>query len=113
MKTFEMEHIIPLSKGGRADTTNLALACGGCNSYKNNKTEWYDPYDRNHLSLFNPRVEKWLHHFKWSEDYNLILGLTPTGRATIDLLKMNRVELVNLRNALRLIGKHPPFSAHY
>jgi hypothetical protein len=38
----------------------------------------------------------------------LIVGLTPTGRATIEALKLNREPLVNLRRLLYAAGEHPP-----
>ena len=31
---MHIEHIIPLSRGGRSDERNLCLACAWCNSYK-------------------------------------------------------------------------------
>jgi len=37
-----------------------------------------------------------------------LLGLTPTGRATIAALRLNREGVINLRRALKLEGKHPP-----
>ena len=39
---FEVEHIIPLSKGGLTVLENLALACRGCNLCKYNKTHGTD-----------------------------------------------------------------------
>jgi 5-methylcytosine-specific restriction endonuclease McrA len=35
---LQIEHIIPSSRGGSSDISNLALACGPCNSKKSNKT---------------------------------------------------------------------------
>ncbi len=37
-----------------------------------------------------------------------MVGLTSIGRATIEKLQLNREGVVNLRYALRSIGKHPP-----
>jgi len=37
-----------------------------------------------------------------------VIGLTPTGRATIETLKLNRKGVINLRWALFAVGKHPP-----
>ncbi len=34
---YQIEHIIPTSKGGNDDPSNLTLACGPCNSRKSNK----------------------------------------------------------------------------
>lgn len=35
---YEVDHMIPLSKGGRNDWTNLAIVCRRCNRTKHNKT---------------------------------------------------------------------------
>jgi len=39
---FTMDHIIPLSKGGKSIKSNIVLACKNCNSNKKNflPTEW-------------------------------------------------------------------------
>lgn len=61
--------------------------------------------------MFNPRLQEWQTHFAWSDDYRYIFGLTPTGRATVNALELNRQGLVNMREVLYLIGKHPPASS--
>ena len=58
--------------------------------------------------LFNPREQRWLDHFAWNEDYTLILGVTATGRSTVESLRLNREGLVNLRRILYAMGEHPP-----
>ena len=40
---MHIEHIIPLSRGGRSDESNLCLACAWCNSYKWVQTHGFDP----------------------------------------------------------------------
>lgn len=107
-ETFAVEHIIPMSRGGAGELDNLALSCSGCNGHKYNKTEAPDPSDGKIVLLFNPRREKWQTHFCWSEDYIRILGLTPTGRATVETLHLNRPGLMNMRQLFYFIGKHPP-----
>lgn len=87
---------------------NLALACPGCNGHKYNKTEAPDPADGELVPLFNPRKQEWQDHFKWNEDFSHVVGLTPTGRATVSALNMNRPGVVNMRLALFVIGSHPP-----
>ena len=37
-----------------------------------------------------------------------MIGLTPTGRATVETLRLNREGVVNLRRILFLVGLHPP-----
>lgn len=41
-KRFERDHVLPLSRGGSDDISNIAMCCKSCNSSKNNKTlhEW-------------------------------------------------------------------------
>ena len=40
--------------------------------------------------------------------FPLIIGLTPTGRAMVETLRLNREGLVNLRRLLYAAQKHPP-----
>ncbi len=104
---FNVDHIIPLSKGGKTELNNLALSCG-CNGCKGQRTQALDPKTNRLVSLFNPRRQKWPQHFSWSEDSLLIIGRTATGRATVEALKLNREELIELRSVLHAVGKHPP-----
>ncbi|MCI0552101.1 MAG: HNH endonuclease, partial [Anaerolineae bacterium] len=45
--------------------------------------------------------------FTWNEDCTLMIGLSPTGRATIEALELNRKGIVNLRRVLHERGLHP------
>jgi hypothetical protein len=108
LQPFTVEHIVPRSRGGETETGNLALACSGCNAHKYNKTEGADPTSGELASLFHPRRDRWRDHFVWSTDFTLIVGITPTGRATVETLKMNRDGAVNLRRLLHAAGAHPP-----
>lgn len=87
---------------------NLALACQGCNNHKYVKTEGKDSVSLQVVPLFHPRQQRWRDHFTWNDDYTLIIGLTPTGRATVNTLRLNRETLVNLRRVLYMMGEHPP-----
>ncbi len=107
-QSFSIEHIYPLSKGGQTTLDNLALACQGCNNHKYNKTEGIDSVSGEIISLYHPRQQNWSDHFCWSNDYTLIIGLTPIGRVTVDVLRLNREGLVNLRRILYAMGEHPP-----
>jgi 5-methylcytosine-specific restriction endonuclease McrA len=106
--SFSVEHIKPLSKGGNNNPDNLALSCQGCNNHKYNKTEGKDPVSGAIISLYDPRQQNWQEHFSWNQDYTLIIGLTPRGRATVEVLRLNREGLVNLRRILYAMGEHPP-----
>lgn len=52
--------------------------------------------------LFHPRNEVWDEHFVWNGPE--LLGLTPAGRATIAVLRINQQERVALRAALIVEG---------
>ena len=106
---FSVDHIIPLSQNGTDELNNLALACQHCNNCKYNKSRCTDHLTGNIVPLFHPRLENWADHFRWNEDYTKIIGITSVGRATVYCLKMNRQAAVNLREALRQFGVHPPF----
>jgi hypothetical protein len=107
-QSFSVEHIVPRVKGGKTTLDNLALSCQGCNNSKYTKTEGLDPTTREKVPLFHPRQQIWQEHFAWSTDYTKIIGLTPTGRATVDELNLNRSGVVNLRRVLYASGEHPP-----
>lgn len=105
---LSVEHIIPIWKNGETTVDNLALACQGCNNYKHTKTQAIDPITSQVTDLYHPRQQKWNEHFTWNDDYSEIIGLTPTGRVTVELLKLNRQGVVNLRRILYTTGNHPP-----
>jgi hypothetical protein len=107
-QSFSIEHIDPRSQGGNNLPDNLAFACQGCNGHKFTKTKAIDPLTKQTSALYNPRKDSWHEHFCWNEDYTLILGITATGRATIETLKINRSSVLNLRQALYALGSHPP-----
>jgi hypothetical protein len=45
----------------------------------------------------HPRQHRWDEHFQWSDDFTMIIGTTPIGRATVDALNMNAPRMVSLR----------------
>jgi len=105
---FAVEHIVPEARGGTTEESNLALSCLGCNSFKGAVQTGIDPVTDREAPLFHPRQQPWADHFAWSEDTTQIIGLTASGRATVERLRLNRPGLVNLRMALRAFGVHPP-----
>lgn len=107
-QSFSVEHIHPRSAGGATHLDNLALACAGCNGHKYSKTHAFDAATNEHAPLFHPRQQQWHEHFAWNEDYTVVIGLTPTGRTTVEALRLNRPALQNLRALLYAAGKHPP-----
>ena len=105
---FVIDHIVPISEGGQTNLENLAFCCGGCNGHKYTKVQALDPVSRELVSLYNPRTQKWLDNFVWSDDFLQVVGLTAIGRATISALQMNRSGVVNMRKLLLMAGLHPP-----
>ncbi|MEH1886472.1 HNH endonuclease [Nostoc sp.] len=106
--TFEFEHIIPLSSGGKTVFENICLACPSCNRYKATRQTAIDPNTQNEVKLFNPQQQLWVDYFTWSKDATEIVGLTTIGRATISTLKMNRLQLTRVRKMWVIMGEHPP-----
>lgn len=107
-QAFSVEHILPRAQDGATSLDNLALACQGCNNHKYDKVTVPDPVSGQQAPLFHPRRDRWDTHFAWSDDFTLMIGLTPSGRATVDALHLNRDGVVNLRRLLYAIGQHPP-----
>jgi len=105
---FTVDHFMPITLGGADDIDNLALACFHCNRRKSNHLTAVDPLSARETALFNPRRDRWQDHFIWSVDGLMMLGLTPTGRATVEALLLNRDRIMNIRAADRDIGRHPP-----
>lgn len=105
--TFSVEHIVPRSLGGKTELENLALSCQGCNGRKYNKTIGRDPLSEELVPLYDPRQQVWEQHFTWSQDFSRVLGATPTGRATVEVLQLNRTGVVNLRRVLYATHEHP------
>jgi hypothetical protein len=102
---MHIDHIIP-NAGDLPN--NLALACASCNLSKNDATHALDPQTEQIVSLFNPRVQQWTDHFAWIDGGCRMLGLTPTGRATIERLGINQDRIVNARLLWVQAGVHPP-----
>jgi hypothetical protein len=87
---FEVEHIIPISKGGSDELQNLALACRVCNLRKLDYVDGFDTINQQQVSLFNPRTDIWDEHFACQQEAPFLLeGKTSIGRATIESLQMN------------------------
>jgi hypothetical protein len=105
--TFEVDHIVPLNAGGATVLDNLCLACPACNRHKATRRSVPDPETGQSVPLYHPRQQEWSVHFAWSEDTTQIVGLTPTGRATIEALQMNRPRMVRLRSLWMKMGCHP------
>jgi len=106
--SFTVDHILPEALDGLTIVENLSLACWPCNLRKDKRIAALDPTSKERVRLFHPILEVWNEHFRWDADGLLIVGLTPSGRATVHALKMNDRERVNSRRLWIEAGWHPP-----
>ena len=103
--TFHIDHILPVVWGGETIDENLALACVSCSLRKGAKETAIDPETNREVKLFHPRVDNWNENFEWN---GLIFrGLTVKGRATVQLLDLNRRLILAIREEEILLGRHP------
>lgn len=102
---FEIDHILPASRGGLTALDNLAYACPHCNDRKWAHIDGQDAMTGRTAPLFHPRQDRWVDHFEWSSSSLLeILGKTPSGRVTIARLQLNHPELLEIRRELLKLG---------
>ncbi|MGH2583804.1 MAG: HNH endonuclease [Dehalococcoidia bacterium] len=105
---LQIEHIVPLGRGGTTVEDNLWLACGSCNAHKGTRIFGVDPLTGAGVRLFDPRRQIWVEHFAWTAGGTVIEGISPTGRATTVTLHLNRELLVDARRVWAAAGWHPP-----
>ena len=103
---FQIDHIIAEKHGGLTVADNLALSCERCNSHKGPNIAGY--FEGRLVPLFNPRQDRWVHHFAW--EGAVLVGKTPVGKVTIDVLAINLPYRIALRSALIEEGIFPPTS---
>jgi hypothetical protein len=101
----QVDHIIAEKHGGKTTLENLALSCTLCNRRKGSDLSSVDPDTQLVVSLFHPRRQRWVEHFKLDE--SRIVGLTPEGRATVDLLHLNSFERLVERAQVIEAGRLP------
>jgi HNH endonuclease len=104
--TFHIDHIVPIVAGGNTAEENLALACVSCSLRKGARQEIEDWETGKVVKVFNPRQQAWEKHFVWNDLQ--IIGLTATGRATIEALDLNRPNMLIIRAEEKFLGRHPP-----
>lgn len=86
----EVDHVIAEKHGGTTTIDNLAFACWRCNRHKGSDLTSFDPQTQILSPLFNPRTQVWTEHFAY--EGKRIVGMTPEGRTTISLLRLNSEE---------------------
>ncbi len=101
--TFHVEHIVAKQHGGGDDDENLAFACDRCNFHKGPNLASVDSLTQAVVMLFHPRRDEWETHFTFHGAD--IVGLTPTGHATVQLLQRNSRHRRTFRAILRATGE--------
>jgi hypothetical protein len=96
--SYCIDHIISEKHGGKTVSENLAYSCADCNLQKGSDLASLDPTDGALVRLFNPRVDAWSEHFRL--DDATMEPLTPVGRVTVQLLKLNDAERIRERQEL-------------
>jgi hypothetical protein len=99
------DHITSRRHGGETTAENLALACSVCNLLKGPEVAAIDTLTGQAARFFHPRLDRWADHFRL--EAGRIIGLTPEGRVTVELLQFNRDDLVELRLMLIVKGRYP------
>jgi hypothetical protein len=99
---FQLDHVIAMKHHGPTSAENLALSCYNDNAHKGPNIAGIDPVTGEITRLFNPRRDDWKEHFAW--DGPELVGLSPIGRTTIDVLNMNLPERVEHRRLLSQAG---------
>jgi hypothetical protein len=102
---FEIDHIVAKKHNGLTVAENLALACFYCNSFKGSNIAGLDPLTGKLVQLFHPRRHYWRRCFRWAGP--LLVGRTPIGRTTIQVLCINHPHAVVLRQSLMDEGVFP------
>ncbi len=104
---FHIDHIIATVHQQNDDPSNLALACTQCNLHKGTNFASIDPETSARVDLFDPRQQPWHEHFHVDND-GRIVGITPSGRATVRLLDMNGSPQLELRRELIELRMYQP-----
>jgi hypothetical protein len=102
---FEVEHIVAEKHGGPTTPENLALACPYCNRFKGTDLGSLDPETGQLTPFYHPRTQQWAEHFRL--DGAQILPLTPAGRVTVTILRLNHPDRMQERLRLIEADKYP------
>ncbi len=103
--TSQVDHVIAKKHGGTDHFENLANSCVQCNRFKGSDIASIDAESGELVPLFNPRMQTWNEHFRL--DGFVIVPLTSIGRATVNLLQLNQIDRLLLRQELLAQGKYP------
>jgi HNH endonuclease len=102
----EIDHIIPEKHRGETVEENLCYACLDCNRSKGSDFGSFDPETNEVALLYHPRQDNWADHFKLDEAR--VIPLTPKGRVTVFVLKLNDMKRFQNRQLLYDLKRYPP-----
>lgn len=97
-----IDHIVAEKHGGKTEAQNLANSCVLCNQRKGSDLSSVDSETGEMAALFHPRRDRWMDHFRISG--GRIEPLTPVGRATVQLLRLNHPDRLEERKQLLALG---------
>lgn len=100
----QIDHIVSRKHGGISTLDNLALSCVLCNRYKGTDIASVDSQTGAITRLFDPRHDRWPEHFRIENA--MIIPISPVGRVTVSLLKLNTKERISERSQLQLLGRY-------
>lgn len=103
---FEVDHIIAKRHRGQTVSDNRALSCFYCNRYKGPNPAGFAPATNELTPLFQPRNDLWADNFRWNGPQ--LVGVTAVGRDTIEVLRINHLDAIQVRASLIAEGVFPP-----
>jgi hypothetical protein len=103
--SHEVDHVIAEKHRGETQLDNLCLSCFDCNRNKGSDIASIDIETNALTPLFNPRLDQWTEHFRLGEAF--IEALTPVGRVTVYLLRLNSDEQLLKRAELIELNRYP------
>jgi hypothetical protein len=104
---LEVEHIVPLARGGEDTAANWALTCRAGNLYKAASVSGPAPASAAMVRLFHPRADRWDDHGHVAPESGELVGRTPIGRATVMRLGLNSAAQVAARRQWMRLGLFP------
>ncbi|AGF51406.1 sll2007 [Synechocystis sp. PCC 6803] len=105
LSSHHVDHIIAEKHGGHSTPENLAFSFSLCNQAKGSDIASIDPHTGETVRLYNPRKDIWTNHFTLESISGLVQPKTAIGRVTANLLRINRVESLTVRQILAKIGE--------
>jgi hypothetical protein len=97
-----VDHIIAGVHHGSSTFDNCAWSCFDCNVFKGPNLAGVNSNTGEVTRLYHPRRDQWQEHFEWQGP--ILVGKTPEGLATIDVLRINMPPRVEHRRLLILLG---------